>query len=820
MCVGEEPTSQIQCSVMAGGRMGRRDDNWTKFEEYARQRESSGEGSFSSTRHPLSPTSGRLHKEDMAIYGREPATDKMVLVVCEICDRVVKSQAYLRHRELYHSQVLRVPPLRRNPIVSPIQTYGQSSANSGLGGGGGKKSKGFDLDRHCGVWIDVDKKYCKKSISCKIHSLEQRRRIQGRSKPFAELLAEYKKNKKLRKLEKLKSTGQAARPPISPLTTPTLNQLPTSPSPTLSPDSMRGGNGGVVNSLLGDSPPHSSIALYFDGMEDEIEDGIEEMEGIDSQVIEGSQSVEEMNTDDVSYPKPAAVCSFEGRGTTGCGLTLYSHRYDTLRSSLISLSGRERELHDVPESSILRRYNHLFRQRPQKQKYAYLGDQNHILLCESKFNPISSSSSIVSPSVTVPITTKSTEVIAPAIIKTTSFYNTRHSNRRTSDSSIITNSNIPNEGGVVNESPPTKGRKRSRRSSKAHNAQTDKQESLHVSIPNTRQLINHVSETDSEYEVFRSDKGEEIQLTDPVNMKQELLRNHIDESALQATPTSGSLNLHQLKMPPLMNGVLQNTLSPTVQPFSLHSNQTYLINPSQQHRLISRGVYPLRGLGVSSPPPNSLQPFPTAAVPTMPSSLSFPSDKMNPHVLQVMSQNHILMQASNNSEISNDNLYTQSHPTEYSNTSISNNVYNQQRLGNQSNQFENQSSSSSSRLGNLSNQFENQSFSSSSRLGNQSNQFENQSSSSSSSMTNFYQLQSNFPPPLTYQQMTASGLVQSSPNISETSPHPPPPPLNVPSPSSTPSLHRLPSSGKQNAYLHPPGIVTRQTSAHRTQRVS
>ena len=46
--------------------------------------------------------------------------------------------------ELYHSQVLRVPPLRRNPVVSPIQTYGQPSANGGLGGGGGgKKSKGI-----------------------------------------------------------------------------------------------------------------------------------------------------------------------------------------------------------------------------------------------------------------------------------------------------------------------------------------------------------------------------------------------------------------------------------------------------------------------------------------------------------------------------------------------------------------------------------------------------------------------------------------------------------------------------------------------------
>ena len=102
---------------------------------------------------------------------------------------------------------------------------------------------------------------------------------------------------------------------------------------------------------------------------------------------------------------------------------------------------------------------------------------------------------------------------------------------------------------MVNEGPPTKGRKRSRRSSKPHNiAQNDKQESLHVSIPNTRPLVNHVSETGSDYEVFRSDKEEDIRLIDSVNMKQELLGNHIDESALQATPTSGSLNLHQLKM--------------------------------------------------------------------------------------------------------------------------------------------------------------------------------------------------------------------------------------------------------------------------------
>ena len=37
----------------------------------------------------------------MAIYGREPATDNMLLVVCEICGRVVKSQALLKHKGQY-----------------------------------------------------------------------------------------------------------------------------------------------------------------------------------------------------------------------------------------------------------------------------------------------------------------------------------------------------------------------------------------------------------------------------------------------------------------------------------------------------------------------------------------------------------------------------------------------------------------------------------------------------------------------------------------------------------------------------------------------
>ena len=34
----------------------------------------------------------------MAIYGEEPASDSLALVVCELCGRVVKSQALSKHK--------------------------------------------------------------------------------------------------------------------------------------------------------------------------------------------------------------------------------------------------------------------------------------------------------------------------------------------------------------------------------------------------------------------------------------------------------------------------------------------------------------------------------------------------------------------------------------------------------------------------------------------------------------------------------------------------------------------------------------------------
>ena len=42
----------------------------------------------------------------MAIYGEEPASDSLALVVCQQCGRVVKSQALSKHKgEIFKSKI-------------------------------------------------------------------------------------------------------------------------------------------------------------------------------------------------------------------------------------------------------------------------------------------------------------------------------------------------------------------------------------------------------------------------------------------------------------------------------------------------------------------------------------------------------------------------------------------------------------------------------------------------------------------------------------------------------------------------------------------
>ncbi|XP_074054923.1 LOW QUALITY PROTEIN: ataxin-7 [Macrotis lagotis] len=94
----------------------------------------------------------------------------------------------------------------------------------------------FDPDIYCGV-IDVEtKKPCTRSLTCKTHSLTQRRAVQGRRKRFDVLLAEHKN--KSRDKELLRHPDQPLtqqQPQIPPLREP--HASPSKSSPELHPNS-------------------------------------------------------------------------------------------------------------------------------------------------------------------------------------------------------------------------------------------------------------------------------------------------------------------------------------------------------------------------------------------------------------------------------------------------------------------------------------------------------------------------------------------------------------------------------------------------------
>ncbi|XP_048219708.1 ataxin-7-like protein 2 isoform X2 [Perognathus longimembris pacificus] len=73
--------------------------------------------------------------------------------------------------------------------------------------------KECDLNRQCGVINPETKKICTRLLTCKIHSVHQRREVQGRSKDFDVLVAELKANSRKGDCPKEKSPGRREVPP-------------------------------------------------------------------------------------------------------------------------------------------------------------------------------------------------------------------------------------------------------------------------------------------------------------------------------------------------------------------------------------------------------------------------------------------------------------------------------------------------------------------------------------------------------------------------------------------------------------------------------
>lgn len=201
----------------------------------------------------------------------------------------------------------------------------------------------FDPDIHCGV-IDLDtKKPCTRSLTCKTHSLTQRRAVQGRRKRFDVLLAEHKSRTREKELIRHLDCQQLPHPLRDPHPTPprTLPEphLPAESKPSLAskpkphtpslprPPGCPAQQGGStpVDPPPGRESPHPPLPAT------------EPASRLSSEEGEGDDREEPVEKLDCHYsgrhPQPASFCTFGSR-QIGRGYYVFDSRWNRLRCAL------------------------------------------------------------------------------------------------------------------------------------------------------------------------------------------------------------------------------------------------------------------------------------------------------------------------------------------------------------------------------------------------------------------------------------------------------------------------------------------------------
>ncbi|TSV54883.1 Ataxin-7 [Bagarius yarrelli] len=208
----------------------------------------------------------------------------------------------------------------------------------------------FNPDVHCGVMDIGARKPCTRSLTCKTHSLSQRRAVPGRRKRFDVLLAEHKnraREKELQqqqhKMEPSQQTPPPLREPHPPLhhgnpTVPAMDAAKLFPPNKAKPHNSvlpRSSSFHAGPSNLGDAATapdpnlHSHSAPAPDGTvcpssdEDEKEEREENVDKLDCH-FSGY------------HPRPAAFCTFGSR-LFGRGCHSFDRRWDRVRYALVAM---------------------------------------------------------------------------------------------------------------------------------------------------------------------------------------------------------------------------------------------------------------------------------------------------------------------------------------------------------------------------------------------------------------------------------------------------------------------------------------------------
>ncbi|XP_078276661.1 ataxin-7-like protein 1 isoform X2 [Rhinoraja longicauda] len=205
--------------------------------------------------------------------------------------------------------------------------------------------KESDLNKHCGVMDPETKKHCTRSLTCKMHSLTQRRNVLGRRLPFDELLAEHRaslKNKEGGRERKQQAKEAVPLSPVQQMTTGGWGSVtPGVPMRSTKPVCCSGSRV-CLESELSDSErstadppaPHSELPHPLFRFEINSRLSSEESDG---------EMPEELEKPDCHYsqlhPKPLAFCTFGSRMISR-GYYVFNRRLDRFRLALNSMVER------------------------------------------------------------------------------------------------------------------------------------------------------------------------------------------------------------------------------------------------------------------------------------------------------------------------------------------------------------------------------------------------------------------------------------------------------------------------------------------------
>ncbi|XP_067863838.1 ataxin-7-like protein 1 isoform X2 [Heptranchias perlo] len=201
--------------------------------------------------------------------------------------------------------------------------------------------KECDLNKHCGVMDPETKKPCTRSLTCKTHSLTQRRGVFGRRLAFDQLLAEHRaslKNKESGKERKQQAKEGAPPSPVPEAASGGCGLVKLGASPSRTKVTSCPGSRVTLESELtdcervaADPTPHAEPHYPLFRFEINSRLSSEESEG---EITEESEKPDCHHSR--LHPKPLAFCTFGSRMISR-GCYVFNQRLDRFRSALNSM---------------------------------------------------------------------------------------------------------------------------------------------------------------------------------------------------------------------------------------------------------------------------------------------------------------------------------------------------------------------------------------------------------------------------------------------------------------------------------------------------